>query len=257
MSENQNIHEFELTIEGEGVSPSTVGVHELVDVLASLAAVVSITAKSQFQDVQPESELHLVKISEGSVGLTFAATERMYQAAKVVTRAIAEDRFDKVPLSAHDALRKLSRRAKSFGRCYRVSSKSNGMVEAAITPDKELLLPTEVSGKTTLLAKIDRVGGENSPTAWVILERGEKLTVELKNKAMALALKEYLFKVVALEGDAVWNFESWEIKRFVVDRIGEFQDTPIREAFHLLSEAAGNRWENVDPEKFVAGLRTE
>ncbi len=257
MSPNLNTHEFDFNIEGEGASPSTVGLRELIDVLTNLESVVSITAKSQWRDIQSESELHLVKISEGSVGLTFAATDRMYEAAKVVTRAISENRYDKVPVSAHDALRKLSRRAKATGRRYRMSSKNNGMAEATITPDKELLLPTEISGKSTLLAKIDRVGGEQSPTASVYLERGEKLTVELKNKQMALALRDYLFKWVALEGEAIWDFESWAIKRFVVERIGEYRDTLVKEAFRCLSEAAGDRWESIDPEEFVAGLRSK
>lgn len=260
-------HEFVFEIEGENVSPQTVGLRNLLEILANFEAAVAVTAKSHALAGEAEAELHLVSVGDGSDRLTFAATERAYRAASTITRAIATDDFESVPLVAHESLRRLSKCSRSTGWTFRLSTRRNGhaagtrtlpeVIEAAITPDKELMLPTEVTGATTLLARVDRVGGESSPTASVYLERGEKLTVELRDKVMAQSLGDRLFQVVSLDGIATWNYETWSIKRFVVQRIGEFEDTSAKEAFRALSEAAGNRWESVDPMEFVAELRRE
>lgn len=258
-----NKHEFDFVIEGEGVSPSTVALRDLVEILSQFQDVVTITATQKANDGTDDMQLHLVRIGEGSDRLTLLAGDRMYDASAKVTKAIATNKFDDIPLPAQDGLRKLSRRARAKNWSFRVSPHSNGapkrrkMVEAAITPESEFLLPTEITGGTALLVKIDRIGGESSPTAWVILPNGDKLTAELKNKEMAQQLKARLFKFAVLEGNAVWDYESWKIERFKVERIGEYEDTSPREAFERLSEAAGNRWENIDPEEFVTELRGE
>lgn len=250
-------HSFVFSIHGHNVSPSTVGLRDLLEILADFEAVVATTAKSQGAEKQEELQLHLVNVADGSNELTLEATEEMYEASTTLTRAIAENNFTEIPSTAYDALRGLLKRSQSRNWSFVIYSRNNGMVPATIGPDENLQLPNVLAGGTTLLVKVDRAGGQSNPTAQVFLMDGERLTVQLKDAAMADELGHQLFKYVALEGTATWDTETWEIKNFKVDRIGEFEDTPARKAFDYLSEAAGNRWESIDPEEFVAELRSE
>lgn len=249
--------EFGLDIQGENVSPSTVTVRDLFDVLKNLEEAIAITARETGARPDDDLNLSLVSVSDGSDELTLAVSDRMFRAAERVTNSLATGDYDRIPMRARPALWRLWKKAESTSWAFRFRPDGNGIASAEISPTFELFRPAEVSGRTVLYGKLDRFGGENRPTAGLILFSGEKVTVGLKDRDFAKQLEGYLFETIGLEGEAKWNTERWELSDFRADRLLEYTHVGVKEAFDVLAQAAGNRWDDIDPEEYVRTSRSD
>lgn len=117
------------------------------------------------------------------------------------------------------------------------------------------------SGTTTLYAKVLAVG---PATASVRLHGGNVLWITLA-AGVADALAGRVGQTVGFVGTATWNAETRAVVSFEADRLSPYRDrdpgmdrprTNI-EAFAALAEAAGSRWDDVDPDEFVRDLRAD
>jgi hypothetical protein len=121
-------------------------------------------------------------------------------------------------------------------------------------PTRHLLT---AQGDTTVYGRLIRIGG-TGPRATLQMPDGKSLHVELsESMAVELASRGRLQEDVGIEGRATWRVDTWEILEFRARHITAYQPDKTNhvETFEALAEAAGDRWEGVDVERFDAGLR--
>lgn len=244
-------------IEGDGVAPETVRLKDLYEILSLVEQTFASTAKGAGAKNSDDLSISLVEIRDGSERTTLAMSESMYAAANQVSESIANDQFESIPVQAQAGLRKLWNRAKKSDWTFEFLPSDNGLTSSSITPDHEILRPGEVSGRTTLYGRCDRVGGAKVPTAWLTLISGETFVVALKDKQLAKKLGDRLYEIVGLEGEATWDLDDWKLNKFRAININEYQDTDIVSAFENLAAQSGNYWDEIDPNEYVAELRAD
>jgi hypothetical protein len=252
-----NVREFSFKIDGQDVRPDTVPLRDLFDILVNLEAAIAVSARHLGAKAGPELTLRLTHIAEGSDVCTLAAPEEMFSGAEAVLDAIARDEFSALPVGAHGHLHKIWKKTKVTG--WTLNLAHSGMTQpATILPSREILRPGAVSGRTTMYGKLDRVGGENWPSAVLIHPVMGKITVRLANSDLAKELGDKLFKMIGLEGEARWDSDEWELEEFRADAIvAVYPRVGITEAFEALAQAAGDTWDTVDPEEYVRELRSD
>jgi hypothetical protein len=252
-----------IKLSGAGVSPEAVRASDLADFLVHFEKAILETALSR-GEIKPEAiedaTVSLVAIESGSEALTFALTGEVFPGASLISRAIAEHDFSDLPVKAHQALHEISNQAaRKDWTVEFVADSSRQIREAVISAEAPVPPPKIVTalGDTTIYGRLIRVGGVR-PRAMVMMADESYLFVDLtESMAVELASKERLYKDVGLEGTAKWRVDTWEILEFKAKRITAYQPhkTNLVKTFEALAEAAGDRWEGVDVEQFVAELR--
>jgi len=250
-------HQFTFVIDGEGVSPNTVDVRDLFDVVKNLEAALALTAKDSGADESDDLQFSLVDISSGSDTLTFALSDKMYKATSKIAHAVKTQDLTGIPITAHPRIYDLQRKSVTSNWSLGFISNGNGIPDAVIRPDGGLLKPARIEGQTTLYGKCDRPGGSNPPTARLRLLSGDWITVNLRNQQMAIDIGQRLYQVIGLEGVAKWNTEKWALESFKAQKITSYEETEARAAFSILSESAGSFWDKVDPEEYVNEIRSD
>lgn len=112
-----------------------------------------------------------------------------------------------------------------------------------------------LTGETTLYGFIQGVGGE-PPTALIKTIHGIHLSCAV-NDALARQLGNFLYTKVGLIGIATWSLVDNSICAFEIKKLTKYQDTPLTEAFSLLSAKIGEDYKDIDPVAWVSALRTE
>lgn len=249
--------QFRFSIRGPGVQPDTVRLRDLTEVLSLLEATLAHTAKAFGASDKDDLSISLTEISPGSTDCVVATSDPMFRAATVVTKAVADDNFADIPLAGQSGLRGIWKKGASNGWDFSIIPVGNGVNEAHISHDHEILRPGQISGRTTLYGRCIHTGGEK-PTVRLRLLDGTFFTAELRSKEMAQELGQRLYKMVGLDGEAKWSAEEWKLERFRATAITDYQGTEDTvAAFANLSEAAGDVWDGVDAQGYVQDLRAD
>ncbi len=246
---------------GDDVSPETVDVGDLLNVLSGLRGALAETAGSD-----SDTGLYLIGIAEGSDSLLFEADQPMLDAATSITTALNQHDFSNVPLAAHRHLRKMWKAVFDNGWDFcELNGNGSGIGSAAITRSIELFPEQKtVFGRTTVFGVCQRVGGEQKKSATIKMINGVSKTVTLKTKELALQLGKRLYQTIGLEGEGIWNAATLELQEFRADTLSPFRDRSesgehytVSNSLKVLSEAAGTRWDNVNADEYVEGLRRD
>lgn len=246
---------FEVKIEGTGATPQTIRLRDLYEVLHSLEAAVSATA-SRYTTKQP-ADFHLTKITGGSTGCHIALDPQAHSAAAICMRAIAARDLSPLPSQARESLISLRTKLRSHDWTVRVEG-SNGIPTAAIAPDTEFKTDTVVRGRSTLSARVVRVGGLPRPTAHLVFPDNSRLIASVANESLAMRLGELLYRTVSVDGDAFWTGSDWKLTDFRITSIGTYdQDAGLLETLRKLSDIAGDFWDELDPDEYIASLRAD
>lgn len=119
-------------------------------------------------------------------------------------------------------------------------------------------------GLTTLYGRFFKVGGLGPQTASLQLDDGKRVSVRLRDKEMAIDLGKRLHQTIGLEGEAVWFTDTDELKSFEAHKISSFSDRNADESVRTFSDAlealrkvSGDRWDKVDPERYLKDLRSD
>ena len=256
---------FQLKIEGPDVTPESVDIVDLVKVLTALRSAVELIAKSD-QGRGGDVALSLTGIGEGSDLLTLSGSPIALRSTSRLTVAIANNRFDSLPPAVHQHLRTIWKTTFDNGwtRCQFLANGSQ-ITSTEISEDRELFPDKALfRGRTTVYGECVRVGGDVRKSATLKLLSGGTKTIRLKSKELAKELGSRLYQTVGLNGEAFWSVENRQLEDFRADELTPFRDRDddakertIRQSFEALAAAAGNRWDNVDPDKFVAALRCD
>jgi hypothetical protein len=248
---------FVFQIEGPGLSPEALTLRDLVGILGDFERAAAITAKADGATESDELDFNVTGVNDGSLRVEIAASPKMYRATAMVSEAIAKGDFSCLPPDARKCLRNLSRKSRTRQWTFSICSPDDSFVESHIAPEQELLSPGEIAGGTSLLAKVDRVGGESEPTARLVLMDGTPFTAHVAGRELATRLGGLLFQILSLEGEAVWDIDRWNLKEFTITGIGEFEDRSAVEAFRNLSDVSGDYWDDIDPVEYVRQIRAD
>ena len=261
-------NEFQLQIVGQDVTPQSVVVDDLTEVVRALSGALDAIA-SDSKANEDDVLLALVGV-EGAPGrdkLTLFASRESLESARRLVRSLNAAKQESLPHKARSCLRKIWHVIYRNGwDACEFSSNGSDIGNARITRDNELF--PEIGtfrGDTVIYGEVIRAGGEGRRTAKIRLLDGSWLTASLKTKELAQQLGERLYQTVGLKGEAIWQLEKKELQQFRADVLTEYTDRDdgassprsITQAFNDLSEAAGNRWDHVDPEEFVREQRRD
>ncbi|HVC95157.1 MAG TPA: hypothetical protein VND64_15780 [Pirellulales bacterium] len=249
-------HVFGITIAGPGVSPETIRLRDLYDILQAFEAAVSDTSRHQGRGAGG-TEFHLVGIRRGSAECAIAIDEPGYAAAAFCATAIASGDLSVLPERARDGLFSIKAKVRPRDWIFRISS-GNGMPTAEIKGDTHFVTDAVVSGASSLTGRLLRVGGIPRPTAQLALPDGRKLTVAIASEELAVRMGTLLYRVISVEGEAKWSSADWSLLDFKVTNVGNYdQDANITGTLAALAEIAGDYWSDIDPDEYIMILRGE
>ncbi len=66
-----------------------------------------------------------------------------------------------------------------------------------------------------------------------------------------------MYETIALEGEAVWDPDTWEIIEFRATRMLPYRPKDPLAAFRELAAASGGAWDGIDADEYVRGIRSE
>lgn len=244
---------LEIKIEGPGVSPATVALRDLLDLLDSFEQAVQATAKGRGEI--GAALVSLVGVAEGSDLLTMHANTKAVKATEAIVHAITSQDSSRLSYKAEECLRQIWRRASD--RHWTIGI-ANSKFSAVISPSSDLFKISRVKGTTSIGGQLRRIGGI-SPTAQLLLGNNELLTVHLEGEDMAKGLSHSLYDFIALEGEATWIVPGWKIDDFRATKIlpvtHSTVDAPA--AFQLIADVAPGVWDTIDPDSFVRDQRDD
>lgn len=257
-------NEFQLKIEGEDVTPYTVDIGDLADVLRALRGIV--TAISRDIENEPDDILSLVAIGDGSDKLVLCGSPSTLHATRILTKALATNTTHRLPKPCHAHLRNLWKSTFDNGwdACRFVGNIST-IGQGAILRSVELFPDAlQYRGSTIVYGDCVRVGGEGRKTAQLKLLDGTTLYIKLKTKQLAQEIGKRLYQTVGLSGEAFWAVETNALLEFRADFLTEYSDRnvdgtqrSIVQSLESLAKAAGNRWTDIDPDEFIEEQRRE
>jgi hypothetical protein len=247
---------FWISIGGPGVSPSTLRLRDLYEVLRAFETAVGFTA-GQGGGGPVEADFHLVAINEGSAECVVAVGQAAYGAAVRCANAVASRDLSELPERARDSLLAVKSKAKARDWFVRLGD-GDCMPYAEIAPNTEFITDAVLSGPSSITGKILRVGGMPRPTAQVLLLDGRRLTATVANEALAVRLGSLLYRTINVDGEAKWTSGDWSLIDFKITGIGDYDaDEPMTAVLKDLASIAGDFWDEIDPDEHIAILRSE
>ncbi len=258
---------FQIHMKAAGLGPETVRASDLAIVLKNLEGTIVETAKAQDIPLayEPDAVLvSLVRVDPGaSSDLTFAVAHPISPAASIVSQAVAERRFEALPLQAQIHLYEMSKHSIQNRWAYEFKSVSGlKIAPAVISYEFPVPRPSEVattSGKSTLWGNLFKVGGD-VPRAVLRLRNGKLFAARVTRDIVELIqANQLIYKDIGLIGTATWRLDNWSLESFEASSVADYRpdDASLAETFHNLREASQGRWDSVDPDRFVRDLRSE
>lgn len=247
---------FEISIEGLGVSPETIRLRDLFDVLHAFEAAVVFTAGQWLGDSEA-AELHLVGVRSGSTTCSVAVAPQGYAAAVLCADAIRKGDLSQLPAKARKGLSDVSTKART--RNWTIQFFGNGEVPGAvIAPDTIFIADATIAGRSSLSGKLERIGGSASPTANFLLAENRRFTADVASQELAARLAPLLYHFVSVEGEAKWSSADLALVEFKITSISNYdENSDIAETLDELAKISGSCWDEIDPDEYIAGLRSE
>lgn len=253
-------HKIRFEVKGADLTPETMPLAKLIEVLGLLERAVVAFARSQ--GIKPEDSgfVSLTSVFESSAGLEVSTPAPLLPPVRSVTRAIESGTTQQLPRSVQDPLHELSQVVAKQGWSF--ASREDRKLEIPLAvisaarpvPKPEELPPLE--GSTTIFARCVKVGGRD-PKAELEIPRSPKLlNVELDER-VARALGGFLYDWVVVEGTARWNPETLKMESFRAHRVSPYRSTPVDLAFQELRKAAAGELDGLDAVGFVRSLRED
>jgi hypothetical protein len=250
---------LEVKVHGERVSPATVRLNDLFELLKKIQDAVGVAATGRESPEDGEGfSMNLVAIAPGSLSLALTAPPWSRQGMEKVLNAIRDGNPDFLPLGSRRALASVSKQVEK--KEWAVSLRGAGLEPVEISKSRPFPDPdaNTVSGTTTIYGVCLRSGGVKDPGVMIRPVNGGKVVLAEADKSIAIALGKRLYEwVVGLEGLATWRLSDWEMVRFKATRILDYQEIPPAEAIKGLAEASGGYFDGLDVEKHLAGLFDE
>lgn len=216
-------------------------------------------------DVTPAT-LHLLSVKSKSAAYFVSSPDRL-DAIKLLralgTSIDAPDNADwtSPTLSSIEAL---SQSAKTLG-CeieFREpgSSEAYGGVIARITPTTyvDISATAFIYGKTSLYARIERVGGATARHCGIRLPGSPRKMVicRVTSDELVRDLGRHMYDHLILSGNATWVKHNWKLRTLVIDAFEPPKTGSVIDALRRAYDAGGYAWDSVDdPDAAIAEIR--
>jgi hypothetical protein len=244
---------FNIKIDGENVSPETVELGDLLDTLRSFRNAIIAAAVGAGQP-RKEVFLSLSNIEKKCNLLTVGENSEAQAGRKQIAKAIRLRDLSIVPSVSRRELKHLW--AKAASRAWTIAIQSSE-AEAIINPAEGALVERYISGRTTIFAKVMRVGGA-PPKVLVRLPDGERRTFQVLDKKVAEELGAKLYQFAVLHGTARWFRGTQKLDTFKVTSVGSYNEKKASPADTMaaLSRIMGHHWQGVDADAYLREERS-
>jgi hypothetical protein len=247
---------IKIKMTGTRVSPESVPVHELGDLLTQLQRAIIEILKAQGVDAT-EDYISLVGIKKGSNLLTVSVPDRASPALRVIAKAAKTQDYTPIPLEAHRSLFNIYKKAaEKEWKLELLGSPALKIPKAVISinhPVPEIEVERVVSGSTTLYGRIIGVGGERKSKVRLRLVDGSALDIDA-DEDFARTCGRLIYEDVALDGEVAWN-ANWELMSFRATGARQVFLPNVADAVDELANLCGSNWKDVDAATYVSGLR--
>lgn len=252
----QTGNEYQLRFSGNGVSPTTVPVHELCDVLSAFdnAIRLIITDKDTHAN---EATLYLVSVDNESLGLrtisNYAAKTAV--AISLITSTITSQVYSGIPEKSIAEIEKIIRFTHRHNCIGEINGITNGVKTnlATITADTEIKRPAEstIKGNTSIFAFVQWAGGVN-PRVHLLLPDEKTLNCKA-NREIIQNLKIYDWHT--FHGQAEWDATNGKLLAFNITGAVHRENKSAYDAFSKISERFGHIFDNQSPDDFFNEMR--
>ncbi len=254
---------FEIRITGENILPSNFRSKDLAEVITAVEEALVALVVNDYADFDKEDvAVGLTDVREGSVVLHFSSPLRgvVLPAYTQTTEAIRSGVYDGLPTQTVSSIKKMTRfsRRRNCALEFKSATSATRETVATITPETQIINQPYLLGATTIYGKVMRVGGKGDPG--VMLDTGSEIINCKIDRKLALSLaKEFghrLYQWVGVYGSAKWNPANYLTEAFTIERIIEYEDGSLADAFAALSVAVGDSFKKIDDvDRYVASLR--
>ena len=243
---------IELRFFGGGVSPETVRVKELVELITSIEDSLLATVLKDNPEIDPKDiYISLVEIKDKSEGLRFLPNlkEVVVPAFLAITSAISTSNFSQLTSKTLDKLLPIQKFIKD--RNCEAEFKLNDQTLATIGSDyldwnKAAIAQRRFTyGETVVYAKVLRTGGKR-PTVALQIRGIQSLFFLEVSQIMARNLGMKLYETVKLSVDARWEIGSYQLIDFRIKEILDFESTDASEGFEELRNELSKYWDTID-----------
>lgn len=247
---------LELRIRGPGLVPRTMKAGDLAEVLVCLEKAVEAVANVRGDADDPDAAvLSLTGMTEGSACPQFTVSPVAWSAVAAILTAVARRDFDRVPRLTQAQLAALTRlfvRRRWEGEFVAASLPRAVISASNPVPDPP---PPRSRGTTTLVGQCVRTGGVQ-PSAQVRPAKGGGLVTVQADRQLVKELGDRLYETVALEGEAVWDSDTWAVTEFRAARVLPYRQADPLAAFRELAAVSGSTWDGVDAAGYVRAARS-
>jgi hypothetical protein len=189
----------------------------------------------------------LASVSAGSIALGFTpqVPALVLPAWLEIAAKVEEKKFQDLPNESLEAL--ISMRDFSRKRSCTVAfgSPENAQVAlATLSPQTEIVYSALISGSTTLYGEVQRVGGAE-PRIVLKLLNGEKISFEV-TRSQSYLFANRLYSLVGVRGKASWELDTARIRKFELEELTSFQETPITSAIDALAAVSAQYYDQID-----------
>lgn len=254
MDNNKNIIEF--TISGDNITPESISIRELTELLTNLEN--SITAISQIQSKNKLTDTFtLISIKSGSASYELKYPEQYNDSTRIVLNAISNNKINELLPKCIEGIKKIYEFTKRKICKINIKIKDTEPLEATIDSSMEINEPSSyiLQGDTTIYGIVERVGGATGPKVSIRLSNNKTITCSI-DENIAKELGKRLYMWVGILGKATWNINDYTIESFDIKGITEYNGGSIIEGFKELSEIAGKYWDGVEAIQTVKKIRS-
>lgn len=243
---------FKFTIEGRNVTPQSVRVEDLIEVIRKLKSAIYAASVDSGED-RSTLKLSLVGVDGGSDILSFVGSPSTKYGMNRITASIIRGDISDLPERSQRDIKDLWQKAKNRDWKFVLV---NGTT-ATIDPEREFQKPLYRQGKSSLLAKIERAGGTASPSVIVYLPNGKRKRLKIRSTDIAQQIGGLLYKTVELIGDAKWSALSGELVSFFVTDVGTYvrQNSNPLAAIENIKQINPEAWAGIDPDEYLNQVR--
>jgi len=257
---------FEVRLIAPGLLPEQIPLRTVSDTLSAVQDIASGRDPFEKRRVAPEKSIGLIDVRPGSVVyccLSRSPDEALGNLERVGT-ILADPERD---LSNGDGLvtalrpiQLLNDVATAIGCRIEVTTKGRRRHPLFVVEEgvfARIAANLFVTGETTIVGKIERVGGATSLRCLLrVSGRIRGLYCDVKGTDLARRLGKHLYEEIAATGTARWIHRSWKIYDFAISDFTQPRLGDPDEAIRELREAGLSAWDEIhDPEEYMRQLR--
>lgn len=256
-------YRFEVNVSGDGITPESLTIKDIVNVLVSVEKIVDAVVSHNRPDlvIEKQNMLRLSSLTEGSLNFAYSTPyKETGPALKKVGDVAEEGDSTHLPTDARIPVLELLKFSKDHHSNieFREVSKARPRL-ALLTPETVISAPPEsalIAGKTTLYGELRRIGGDQPKAHIRLFTDGNIHGCDVSTPELAREIAQHLYKTIGVRGSAKWEVETMKLHSFCIEELTPYRQTTLTEAFDSLSEVAAKHYADLeDVDAFVADLR--